>query len=777
MMKIKKQLSLLLTAIMYLPVTTFSQHHHAHEVAIPVNVDPQPLLAQALRLRESIIFLGGSLAPADDKALIALQNQSHSQETVKKIQEILDPYCIAIVNINPEARVKVQPGHAPAKLVQGGWTTFLVKVYNDAGINAQLQVESVNALPPIHRSTQQPQVKKEDQISRGQVDNRFLEIQMYRNQPLLPNLSGLKLEYAVVQIYSKDAGQREVELGFNIGQGSQDIGFRNSTNILFNIIHSVKVHLDIKDDDGSPAVASFFITDSIDRIPGKFSGYYPLPSRRVAAFDEYPDFFFQKQVYRRDGESVQLPPGKYHVIYKRGPEYISQQKTLIVPGGKDSIYASFTLKRWINMAKLGWYSADHHVHGAGCSHYDSPEEGVPPAFMLKQAQGEDLNISAVLTWGPNWYYQKKFFTGRDDKLSTKKNIMRYDVEVSGFPSSHAGHIVLLRLKEDDYPGATTIEQWPSWTLPILKWAKAQGGVVGYAHSGWGLEPMEPTNDLPNYVTPKMDNIGANEYIVTVTQGAVDIYSLGDTPAKWELNMWYHTLNCGFRTRASGETDFPCITDLRVGMSRSYYKSSGSVNYDDYVTALKEGRSYVSEGNSHIMDFAINGLEVGTKGSEIKLKGKQPLKISANVAAYLPEKPLDSIQKAQLINYWNIEWGRVGESRNVQVELIINGKPVDTVVVVADGKINKVNFNYDADRSCWAALRVWGSSHSNPIFIIVDDKPIHEKQSAEWCRNAVDQCWKMKSPNMKANDRAQAQVVYEKAREIYESIIKETETNK
>jgi len=760
----------LFTAIMYLPVTMFSQHHHAHEVATPVNVDPQPFLAQALRLRESIIFLGGSLSPTDDKALIALQNQSHSQETVKKIQEILDPYCIAIVNINPEARVKVQPGHAPAKLVQGGWTTFLVKVYNDAGINAQLQVESVNALPPIHRSTQQPQVKKEDQISRGQVDNRFLEIQMYRNKPLMPNLSGLKLEYAVVQIYSKDAGKREVELGFNIGQGSQDIGFRNTTNILFNIAAAIKVNLSIKDDDGSPAVASFFITDSIDRIPGKFSGYYPLPSRRVAAFDEYPDFFFQKQVYRRDGESVQLPPGKYHVIYKRGPEYISQQKTLIVPDGKDSIIVPFALKRWINMAKLGWYSADHHVHGAGCSHYDSPEEGVPPAFMLKQAMGEDLNISAVLTWGPNWYYQKNFFTGRDDKLSTKKNIMRYDVEVSGFPSSHAGHIVLLRLKEDDYPGATTIEQWPSWTLPILKWAKAQGGVVGYAHSGWGLEPMVPTNDLPNYITPKMDNIGANEYIVTVTQDAVDIYSLGDTPAKWELNMWYHTLNCGFRTTASGETDFPCITDLRVGMSRSYYKSSGSVNYDDYVTALKEGRTYVSEGNSHIMDFAINGQEVGTKGSEIKLKGKQQLKISANIAAYLPEKTLDSIQKAQLITYWNIEWGRIGESRNVQVELIINGKPVDTVVVLADGKINKLNFDYEVDRSCWAALRVWGSSHSNPIFILVDNKPIREKRSAQWCKDAVDKCWQMKSPGMRKEDRAAAKEVYDKARIIYEKMI-------
>ena len=70
--------------------------------------------------------------------------------------------------------------------------------------------------------------------------------------------------------------------------------------------------------------------------------------------------------------------------------------------------------------------------------------------------------------------------------------MRYDVEVSGFPSSHAGHLCLLRLKEDDYPGTTRIEEWPSWDLPVLKWGKAQGGVVGFSHSGWGLATKDLT---------------------------------------------------------------------------------------------------------------------------------------------------------------------------------------------------------------------------------------------------------------------------------------------
>ena len=155
--------------------------------------------------------------------------------------------------------------------------------------------------------------------------------------------------------------------------------------------------------------------------------------------------------------------------------------------GREPTTASFELTRWIDLPARGWYSGDHHIHAAGCLHYESPTEGVEPRDMMRHILGEDLNVGCVLTWGPCWYHQKQFFEGRDHALSTRDNLMRYDVEVSGFPSSHAGHLVLLRLKEQDYPGAKVLEDWPTWDLPILQWAKEQGAVVGFAHSGWGLE--------------------------------------------------------------------------------------------------------------------------------------------------------------------------------------------------------------------------------------------------------------------------------------------------
>ena len=45
---------------------------------------------------------------------------------------------------------------------------------------------------------------------------------------------------------------------------------------------------------------------------------------------------------------------------------------------------SFELTRWVDMSSFGWHSGDHHVHAAGCSHYESPDEGVDPEHMWRQ---------------------------------------------------------------------------------------------------------------------------------------------------------------------------------------------------------------------------------------------------------------------------------------------------------------------------------------------------------------------------------------------------------
>ena len=110
---------------------------------------------------------------------------------------------------------------------------------------------------------------------------------------------------------------------------------------------------------------------------------------------------------------------------------------------------------------------------------------------------------------------------------------------------------------------------------------------------------------------------------------------------------------------------------------------------------------------------------------------------------------------------------------MRVELIVNGEPADTTTIAADGNWNDISFNYPVKRSCWIALRIYTSSHTNPVFVHVDGKPIRELKSAEWCRQVVDQCWKTKHPNIRESDRKAAGEAYEKARQIYDRIITES----
>ncbi|HXG68943.1 MAG TPA: CehA/McbA family metallohydrolase, partial [Blastocatellia bacterium] len=451
-------------------------------------------MAQVRRVAEAMDYLGAPLSPADKQALEKAANEADAARAVRGIQDALDRYCLLDVHINPESRVRVAQGLARAELVEQGWRSFLVKVRNEAGVTAQLKAESPNALPVFARG-KNPNIeggfsfspRPEQTISQREVADRWLDLSMFDKPPLMPRLSGLELEYRIIQLYSRDAGKREAKLSFNVGQGTQDIGFRNDVDILFHCRPSTDVTLRVLDERGKPTTASFIIRDAQERV-------YPSKAKRLA-----PDFAFHPQVYRADGEKIRLPAGDYTFEFSRGPEYLVKRQAVTVSDGKPQT-VTFRLERWIDAARLGWYSGDHHIHAAGCSHYEAPTQGVLPQDMIRHILGEALSVGSVLTWGPGYYYQKQFFEAKDHRLSTGENLMRYDLEVSGFPSSHCGHLVLLRLKEQDYPGTKVLEDWPTWDLPILKWAKAQGAVVGFAHSGWGLEVK--TDQLPHYEVPK-----------------------------------------------------------------------------------------------------------------------------------------------------------------------------------------------------------------------------------------------------------------------------------
>src|SRR5262245_21986713 len=349
----------------------------------------QPLLAQVRRLVEAMEYLGEPFSQAERVRLDAAANMREETRAIEEIQQVLDARCLLTVRINPESRVSVERGTAPGRLVEQGWRAYLIKVRNEAGVTGALSVGSPQAEPVYRPSTGAPM--RPASIRPSDVSDRWLELDSYTQKPMEPRLSGFELEYRIVLLYSRDRGRREAQIGATLGPATADIGFRNRTAVLFEVAPSQEIPLRVRDENGRPVTASFRIKDKAGRV-------YPARSKRLA-----PDFFFQEQIYRSDGETVRLPAGEFTVICGRGPEYVPETRTVTVSSSA-GIALDFRLRRWIDPPAHGWYSGDHHIHAAGCAHYESPTEGVRPEDMMRHVLGEALSVGSVLNWGPSYYH-------------------------------------------------------------------------------------------------------------------------------------------------------------------------------------------------------------------------------------------------------------------------------------------------------------------------------------------------------------------------------------
>jgi len=60
-------------------------------------------------------------------------------------------------------------------------------------------------------------------------------------------------------------------------------------------------------------------------------------------------------------------------------------------------------------------------------------------------------------------------------------------------------------------------------------------------------------------------------------------------------------------------------------------------------AVKAGRNYVSDGRSHLLDFNVNGVELGTGESEVCVDRGGRIKVTVRAAANLDVLPNDAIR--------------------------------------------------------------------------------------------------------------------------------------
>jgi hypothetical protein len=78
--------------------------------------------------------------------------------------------------------------------------------------------------------------------------------------------------------------------------------------------------------------------------------------------------------------------------------------------------------------------------------------------------------------------------------------------------------------------------------------------------------------------------------------------------------------------------------------------------------------------------------------------------AASLLAATPQRPTPGRTQVQ----WNPELARVGTSREVTVEAVVNGRPVAQQRMTADGTLRNLSFDVPIQRSSWIAVRILGS---------------------------------------------------------------------
>jgi len=791
----------------------------------------QPLAANVQRLINALDSLGAPLERSRHDEI----RKAVASEDSSALQTLIDPLALFVIEINPELRVKVKRGPGDPVLQQAGYTPIIVKVINDATLARTLNISSPQAGPVYAGASEgillrqaQTELKRNENTNR---ERRFLDVEMFNQSPMTAKLSGLNVEYGVALIYCSEAGAREATIAFDVGEGTQDLEFRSEIPVLFSVRPVVPVKLNIHDANGQPTTARLEFRDEYGHV-------YPPQAKRLA-----PDFFFQPQIYRKDGDVVLLPPGEFSLESSRGPEYVRQVRKVTVATGERSgvsppvqvtpeqqtqVRLDVRLQRWIDPAEFGFYSGDHHIHAAGCSHYDNPTQGVTPADMFNQVKGEGLNVGCVLTWGPCFDHQRNFFSAGADTISEPQTVLKYDLEISGFGSAALGHVCLLNLQNQTYPGSegTSTQGWPTWTVPVMRWAKEQGGVTGYPHSALHVDAKQAAarliqnldenkdgslsseetrgqllpekfsviesdhdqilslselersadraaDELPNYAFPAMDGGGAMEIFVTTSEGVCDFISAMDTARIPEWNTWYHLLNCGYPLRLSGETDFPCMSSRRVGQGRVYVQLGNvqEVNFVDWCRGIAAGRSYVSDGYAHATSFTVNGTSSGTKDVPLAAPASVVVETTVAFAAEQPravaygtlQPPTGKRTVGDTVNLHAPRDTGFVEGGEQLVEIIVSGRVAASQKVPADGKLHSLKFEIPIQQSSWIAVRQFPQLHTNPVNVIVDAKPIRaSRASALWCAESVRLLWKNRNRFIAESERPAAREAYERS---------------
>ena len=158
------------------------------------------------------------LIQSDDNLMSkAIIKQIEEAQNNKELSETIDKLTLIDVGINPESRVKISSTKSKISLLENEPAFFIIRIDNTAGITAPLNLSPIDlALDPPDSAD-------------------WCTIKVVNNFNFSRQLNGQKKEYKLMEITAKFSGLREVRITGDAGQGTQDLGFRATTDLILQV--------------------------------------------------------------------------------------------------------------------------------------------------------------------------------------------------------------------------------------------------------------------------------------------------------------------------------------------------------------------------------------------------------------------------------------------------------------------------------------------------------------------------------------------------------------
>ena len=355
-----------------------------------------------------------------------------------------------------------------------------------------------------------------------------------------------------------------------------------------------------------------------------------------------------------------LPPGEYEVTVLRGVEHAPVEDTVKVESGQ-TVERTYRPERWVNMAKLGWYSGDDHVHTQILSDRDA-------GMVMNWIQAEDVRLANVVKMGDiyrTWFEQRGF--GKTFRVEDRGYIVSPGQEC---PRTHEelGHTLSMNITRM----VRDTDQYYLYDT-VFDEVHRQGGLSGYAH----------TNSDLFFVHRDMS--------INIPKEKVDFAEVLQF-AKLGTDLYYDFLNLGYKVTASAGSDVPwggSVGEVRV------YAHIGKKQFtaDRWFEAVRRGNTFVSNGI--MLDLTVQGAR---PGDQIDVTEDRPLRVKARA------------------------WGDLRRDVPGRLEIIVHGNPVKTVVAEErDQKSLEVNFTVPSGNGFWIAAGAEGRggtrAHTTPVYVV------------------------------------------------------------